>query len=259
MALLEIKDLTKDFGGLRALDKVSFYVNEGEIVGLIGPNGAGKTTLFNLITGFYSITGGNIVSQGKDITGFRPDEVARMGIVRTFQATTLLAEMSVLTNVILGCHLHTKIGFWGALLNTKYTRKREGELRIQAMDILDFLGIAEMSSELAGNLSHGHQRVLQIAVALAANPVLVLLDEAFSGMSSVETNLMMGHIEAVRNRGATILLVEHNMKVVIGLCNRIVVLDHGMKLVEGIPQEVTQDKRVIEAYLGTEEEDENFD
>jgi branched-chain amino acid transport system ATP-binding protein len=253
VVLLEVKKLMKDFGGLRAVNNLSFDVKEGDIMGLIGPNGSGKTTVFNLITGFHRPTSGKIMFQEKDVTGLYPHLLAKLGIVRTFQANTLFSEMSVIGNMTLGFHLHNKIGFFGELLSTTDNQKRKQELMVEAREILTSVGLSKFNSELASSLPQGYQRALQIGLALATKPKLLLLDEPVSGMSMEEAGTMATVIEMVRNRGITILLVEHEMRTVMALCDRIVVLSYGEKISEGTPQEISEDKKVVEAYLGKEE------
>ncbi|MEX2648386.1 MAG: ABC transporter ATP-binding protein [Alphaproteobacteria bacterium] len=249
MAILEVESLSKRFGGLAAVDALSFRVEDGEIRGLIGPNGAGKTTTFNVISGFYAPTAGRIVYQGSDISGLRAHAIAGLGLIRTFQATVLFQELSVLENVVVGRHLHAAVGVWDALVGRN--RAIEREARERALEVLSFLGLAERRDEATLNLPHGHQRALGIAVALAAEPKLLLLDEPFTGMNPEETRAMMTHIENVRGRGVTVLLVEHDMQAVMGLCDRITVLNFGRLLAEGAPAEIRRHPDVIEAYLGT--------
>ncbi len=247
MPLLETRSLTKHFGGLAALSQVDLAVEEGEIVGLIGPNGAGKTTCFNLLSGFMRPTRGTIIFAGEDIAGLRPDQVARRGLVRTFQITTLFQNMTALENVLLGMHLHSGLGLRQVLLSRRVVPPDEVT---RGRDILTFTGLAPHADHLARNLPHGHQRVLGIAMALAARPRLLLLDEPVTGMNLEESGRVMALIKMIRDRGTTILLVEHNMKAVMGICERILVLNFGQKLAEGTPAEVSTSSAVIAAYLG---------
>jgi branched-chain amino acid transport system ATP-binding protein len=247
MPLLEARDLSKRFGGLAAVSNLNLTVDAGEIVGLIGPNGAGKTTCFNLLSGFLPPTSGAIVFGGEDITGRRPPEIVARGLVRTFQHTTLFQDSSVLENVLLGLHLHSRMGLRQLLLSPRVFPADEVTL---ALEVLEFTGLAADADRLARNLPHGHQRVLGIAMALAARPRLLLLDEPVTGMNLEESARVMRLVKTIRDRGTTILLVEHNMKAVMGTCDRIVVLNFGRKLAEGTPAAVSTNADVIEAYLG---------
>ena len=246
-----VQNLSKNFGGLAAVNDLSFELKKGEIRGLIGPNGAGKTTVFNVISGFYRPSSGKILYEGENIAGLKSHQIARKGVIRTFQATTLFQEFSTFQNVIVGRYMHTRNNVWTALAGTARASERENEER--ANEILEFLGLAERKDELAVNLAHGHQRALGIAIALAAEPKLLLLDEPFTGMNPEETRQMMKLIEKVRDQGITILLVEHDMKAVMGLCHHITVINFGQLLAEGSPDEIRDNKDVIEAYLGTGE------
>ena len=246
--MLEVRNLTRSFGGLVAISELSFSVGENEIRGLIGPNGAGKTTTFNVISGFYPPSAGHVRFRGEDISGMRTSAIAARGLVRTFQATTLFQELTVMQNVLVGCHLQARADSFRALIGAD--RRREAAARDKSLDILDFFGLGERAEEPADSLPHGLQRVLGVAVAFAADPKLLLLDEPFTGMNPEETRQMMEIARQVRDRGVTLLLVEHDMQAVMGLCDRITVLNFGKLLTEGTPDEVRRHPDVIEAYLG---------
>lgn len=251
MKLLELKHVTKDFGGLRALNKVSVEINEGEIIGLIGPNGAGKTTLFNVVSGFYKPSEGSVLFKEGDITQLKPFEIACRGLVRTFQENNLFHDLSVEKNVLIGCYTTPKIGFLEQLFRTSSAIEKERSSYKKTEEILDLLKLKEIRGELAKNLPHGFQRILGVAIALATEPELLLLDEPFSGMNAEETSSMMVHIREIRQtRNVGILLVEHDMKAVMGLCDFIFVLNFGQKIAEGSPEEIQKNQSVIEAYLG---------
>lgn len=257
MALLEVKELSKYFGGLAAIHALDLDVDEGEIRGVIGPNGAGKTTLFNVISGVYRPTEGEIIYRGQEISGLKASEIAEKGIVRTFQRTALFHDFTVLGNVSVARHLHAKEGFWGTLLGTSKfgasKRKKDGNEQ-KAHEIVEFMGLGDFKEELAWNLPHGHQRSLGVAIALAADPKLLMLDEPVTGMNPTETQHMTDLIRKLRDEwGMTILLVEHDMKVVMGLCDKVSVLNFGEKLAEGLPDEIKNNEGVIEAYLGANE------
>ncbi len=253
MALLELREVTKRFGGLVAVDNVDLDIEEGEIRAIIGPNGAGKTTLFNLITGNYPVTEGRIKYNGKDITGLSPHEIASRGLVRTFQQTALFNKFTLLQNVGVACHLHAKVTLFGAVAHTPAARQTQRQAEERSLEILEFMGLADLKDELAINLPHGHQRLLGVAIGLAAEPKLLLLDEPVTGMNPTEKQHMIGLIRQVRDRGITITLVEHDMRTVMGLCEKISVLDFGKKIAEGPPEEILRNQQVIEAYLGAGE------
>ncbi|PYM16037.1 MAG: ABC transporter ATP-binding protein [Candidatus Rokuibacteriota bacterium] len=247
MPLLATRQLTKRFGGLAAVNQVDLTVEPGAIVGLIGPNGAGKTTCFNLLSGFLRPTTGSITFDGEDITGWRPHRITARGLVRTFQHTTLFHDMTALENVLLGLHLSSRLGIGTVLLSRRVYPPDEVA---RAREVLELTGLGAHADQPARSLPHGHQRVLGIAMALAARPRLLLLDEPVTGMNLDESGRVMSLVKEIRDRGTTILLVEHNMKAVMGTCEHIVVLNFGQKLAEGTPAEVSTSRDVIQAYLG---------
>ena len=220
---------------------------------MIGPNGAGKTTLFNVISGYFPPTAGNVSLNSKDITGLRANEIARLGISRTFQAATLFMGLSVLDNVFVGCHMRYETSIWKRLLRTPSALREERTLRGRALEIIDFMGLMAIKDEMAGNLPHGHQKILSVCMALATRPKLLLLDEQVTGMNSTEIVTMIDLVRRIRDSGITIAIVEHNMKTVVDLCDRLVVLNYGQKIAEGLPEEILEKEEVVEAYLGEKE------
>jgi branched-chain amino acid transport system ATP-binding protein len=221
------------------------------MVGLIGPNGAGKTTVFNLLTGFLRPTRGKVLLNGKDITSQKPHSIAKKGIVRTFQATNLFSNFSVLQNIIAACYLKSKVNFWEAMLHTPSSRKKEEDVLNRALEIMRFVGLDAVKDQPARSLPHGYKRILGIAVSMAADPQLLLLDEPLSGMNAEEANTAVALIRRIWEEGTTVLLIEHNMRAAMNLCQRIIVLEMGSKIAEGSPEEVRANKEVIQAYLGT--------
>jgi branched-chain amino acid transport system ATP-binding protein len=255
VSLLEVQNLTKRFGGLLAVNAVSFDVRDGEILAVIGPNGAGKSTLFKLITSFQRPSAGRVIFQGEEITRLKPHLVARRGVVRTFQETTIFREMTALQNVVVAHHLRCRATTGGIFFNMPAARADEAAFRASAAEILDYLGLGAVRDTEARNLPHGYLRALGIAIAMAAEPKVLLLDEPFAGMNPDETERAVEMVRGIRERGVTVLLVEHDMSAVMRISDRIVVLNFGTRIAEGTPAEIRRNEAVIEAYLGREDDE----
>jgi branched-chain amino acid transport system ATP-binding protein len=250
--LLLARGIAKNFGGVKALSEVDFTIRHGEIYGLIGPNGAGKTTLFNVLTGIYTADQGEFIFDGTPLVGLKPNQVAERGIARTFQNIRLFGNLSALENVMVGRHVRTHATVWGAVTRNRATRAEEKAIEARAYELLEYVGVAARANSLAKHLPYGFQRRLEIARALATDPKLLALDEPAAGMNATETASLDGLLRRIKDDGTTILLIEHDMKLVMGICDRVLVLDYGRKIAEGPAKEVRDNPAVIAAYLGGE-------
>ena len=252
MAFLNVEGITIRFGGLTAVDDVSFHVDQGEIVSLVGPNGAGKTTVFNMLTGVYRITEGRMRFMDEDLSGKTPQQIVRLGISRTFQNLRLFPKLRVIENVLVGMHIHTKYNFAQGLFHTPAYRRQEAENAVRAIEILESIGMGAHVNDYAGSLPYGDQRKVEIARAMATDAKLLLLDEPAAGMNPAESEALLNFIRHLKEIGYTVLLIEHDMNVVMNVSDRIYVLDHGKRIADGLPHEIASNQTVIDAYLGGE-------
>ncbi|WP_320128795.1 ABC transporter ATP-binding protein [uncultured Sphaerochaeta sp.] len=254
--ILDVKNLSIHFGGLKAVDDVNFHVNKGEIVSIIGPNGAGKTTVFNMLTGIYVPTQGQIFFNGEEIQGKTPQQIVKAGMARTFQNIRLFCDMKIIQNVLLGMHTNTDYSFFDLVLHTPKYKRIEREKQQKAVDILTFLDLGKYVHDYPTNLPYGDQRKVEIARAIATDAKLILLDEPAAGMNPEESEELLAFIRSLVTKGFTIVLIEHDMNLVMNISDRIYVIDHGKKIAEGLPEDIATNKNVIVAYLGEEDEDE---
>jgi branched-chain amino acid transport system ATP-binding protein len=253
-ALLDVRSITMQFGGLKAVDALSFSIQKGQLCGLIGPNGAGKTTVFNMLTGVYRPTAGEVLLEGHSVVGLKPYQISEKGLTRTFQNIRLFKNLTVLENVLIAAHQHVSYGIFAPVFQTAAFLKQEKQMVDHAMELLHIFNLDGKANEIASSLPYGQQRKLEIIRALATQPKLILLDEPAAGMNHSETHSLMETIAKIRRDfNLTVLLIEHDMKLVMGICENIIVLDHGVKIEEGVPQAIRSSKKVIEAYLGVEE------
>ncbi|MGM0655394.1 MAG: ABC transporter ATP-binding protein [Thermodesulfobacteriota bacterium] len=248
--ILEVQDLTKMFGGVKAQDQISFSIEKGIVCGLIGPNGAGKTTLFNMITGIYRPDAGKVVFNGRDIKRTPVHKLVKAGLARTFQHVELFSSMTLLENILVGMHVRTKAGFWAAVTRLPAMKREERQSRRRAEELLEFTGLCADAHKMAGDLPAGRQKTAQIARALASDPLLLLLDEPAAGLNPVETHALGKLIQKIKQSGITMMLVEHDMSLAMGMSDKVVVLDQGKKLAEGTPRQIQRNEAVMSAYLG---------